>query len=707
MEIKKKIEQNGAYNCDIDITVEEWKAILLDNTLMSINYTNTLLQFHAEPEHKSTCKAIGDIYGISPQSINAIILNFGKAVQKKINRFQVVDANGKPTFWIIPMTGKSKGKHFEWTLRPELVQAIEDVLILEFYVKFKKLLEYFVSHLEWVVNGDKEGSRYNKYIKELIEANTFKRTGQGYKGDNIQNQISKLEKYPNGKICINIQPNFGKYQSKKCYLNWGGTGINIVVNWKGEKIKSLKQDHYLHWSDKPERKRITEDVTMDNLGLFDNKDSVTEDLKGFYNSFNKEIIRYNSQLDKNRQMQAIKPYLDLLEANKNLILTGAPGTGKTFLAKKIAEELGEHEFVQFHPSYDYTDFVEGLRPIKKEGNDLGFELRDGVFKEFCKKAIENLNNSSKTEEELKKEDVAHENISEFLDFCIEEGIELELSTGNKFTIIEYNESVIKVNVPNNLITSSLIVPIIELYSLVISQEELDKVKEVRTFFNRSHNRQSDSYIFTIYNDKRLNKEFKTSTEVTREERKKYVIIIDEINRAEISKVFGELFFSIDPGYRGEKGRVKTQYANLQDSNDVFYDGFYVPENVYIIGTMNDIDRSVESMDFAMRRRFAWKEVTAEERMSMWDGQIDDWKEEAITRLKKLNEKIENIQGLNSAYHIGPAYFLKLEKYKEEKEPFEHLWNNHIKGVLFEYLRGLPNATEILNNLKSTYELKEG
>lgn len=705
MEIKKEIEQNGAYNCDIDITVEEWKAILLDKTLMSINYTNSLLQFHAEPEHKSTCKAIGDKYGISPQSINAIILNFSKAAQKKLNRFQVIDANGKPTFWIIPMTGKSKGKHFEWTLRPELVEAIDAVFVNEYYFKFKQLLEYFVTHLEWVVNGDEEGRRYSKYIKELIDANTFKKTGQGHKGDNIQNQISKWENYPNGKICINIQPNFGSYESKKCYLNWGDTGINVVVNWKDKKIKSLMQDHYLFWLDEPVRTRITEDVNIDNLGLFDNKDSVTEDLKGFYNSFNKEIIRYNSQLDKNRQMQAIKPYLDLLEANKNLILTGAPGTGKTFLAKKIAEELGEHEFVQFHPSYDYTDFVEGLRPIKKEGNDLGFELRDGVFKEFCKKAIKNLNNSTKTEEELKKEDIAHKNISEFLDLCIEEGLELKLSNGNKFTIIEYNESAIQVYAPNNSITSNLIVPISELYSLVISQEKLDKVKEVRTFFNRSHNRQSDSYLFTIYNDKRLNKEFKTVTEVTRVERKKYVIIIDEINRAEISKVFGELFFSIDPGYRGEKGRVKTQYANLQDSNDVFYAGFYVPENVYIIGTMNDIDRSVESMDFAMRRRFAWKEITAEGRMSMWDGQIDDWKEEATTRLKALNDKIEEIQGLNSAYHIGPAYFLKLEKYKEEKEPFEHLWNNHINGVIFEYLRGLPNSAEILKNLKSIYDLK--
>lgn len=83
-------------------------------------------------------------------------------------------------------------------------------------------------------------------------------------------------------------------------------------------------------------------------------------------------------------------YIQLLEANKNLILTGAPGTGKTYLAKAIADAMGaEYEFVQFHPSYDYTDFVEGLRPTPPDKNgNIGFERKDGVFKEFCKKTIE-------------------------------------------------------------------------------------------------------------------------------------------------------------------------------------------------------------------------------------------------------------------------------------------------------------------------------
>ena len=89
-------------------------------------------------------------------------------------------------------------------------------------------------------------------------------------------------------------------------------------------------------------------------------------------------------------------YIDLLEANKNLILTGAPGTGKTFMAKSIAEEMNaEVGFVQFHPSYDYTDFVEGLRPKNEEKGNVGFVRKDGVFKEFCKQSLnDNFSNNT-------------------------------------------------------------------------------------------------------------------------------------------------------------------------------------------------------------------------------------------------------------------------------------------------------------------------
>ena len=128
-------------------------------------------------------------------------------------------------------------------------------------------------------------------------------------------------------------------------------------------------------------------------------------------------------------------YIDILEANKNLILNGAPGTGKTFLAKKIAEEMkAEYKLVQFHPSYDYTDFVEGLRPIEKDGT-VGFERKDGVFKEFCNRAIEDLIATDMIE---KPDTIIEWNrIGKY----IESGIDIQSSSKNiKYHIDSYDET---------------------------------------------------------------------------------------------------------------------------------------------------------------------------------------------------------------------------------------------------------------------------
>jgi hypothetical protein len=273
---------------------------------------------------------------------------------------------------------------------------------------------------------------------------------------------------------------------------------------------------------------------------------------------------------------------ELLEANYNLVLTGAPGTGKTFLARQIAEKMtgtrsgggsGQTGFVQFHPSYDYTDFVEGLRPVTggESGGAAGFELQSGIFKAFCKEALS--------------------------------------ASGKKF-----------------------------------------------------------------------------------------VFIIDEINRGEISKIFGELFFSVDPAYRGEKGRVRTQYTNLIPDGDIFKKGFYIPENVYLIGAMNDIDRSVESFDFAMRRRFVWQEITAAESAKNMNLPSHSKK-----RMAALNEAIEGIEGLNAAYHIGGAYFLKPGADRD----YEWVWEHHLEPLLAEYVRGMPGAREKLDSLKEAYTGEPG
>lgn len=183
---------------------------------------------------------------------------------------------------------------------------------------------------------------------------------------------------------------------------------------------------------------------------------------------------------------------------------------------------------------------------------------------------------------------------------------------------------------------------------------------------------------------------------------KSVFIIDEINRGELSKIFGELFYAIDPGYRGEKGKVKTQYQNLIDKEDIFADGFFVPENVYILATMNDIDRSIESMDFAMRRRFAWKEIKPEDRMDMLSEKLNpNICEKAIKVMTALNKAITNTRGLGKAYQIGPAYFLKLSE-ENYNGDFSELWDLHIEVLLRDYLRSYSYADAKVEEFKQIY-----
>ena len=235
--------------------------------------------------------------------------------------------------------------------------------------------------------------------------------------------------------------------------------------------------------------------------------------------------------------------------------------------------------------------------------------------------------------------------------------------------------------------------------MLSSDKNIENGNDIREFFTRKWRTQQDSYTIVLYKKIKNMKTVKSADSISKTERKDFIFIIDEINRGEMSKIFGELFFSIDPGYRGKDGLIKTQYQNLVEEGDIFYDGFYVPENIYIIGTMNDIDRSVESMDFAFRRRFTFVEIKANENLGMLDELDDSIRETARQKLLSLNEAISKIEGLSSAYHIGGAYFLKL---KELCNDFEKLWKYHLEGLLREYLRGMENSDDAFAKLKEAY-----
>jgi DNA polymerase III delta prime subunit len=418
----------------------------------------------------------------------------------------------------------------------------------------------------------------------------------------------------------------------------------------------------------------------------------------------KDVIEYaNSIINPTRMpQQKYSKYIELLQENRNLVLTGAPGTGKTFMAQAIAEEMGcskeEMCFVQFHPSYDYTDFVEGLRPIEKADGQMGFERKDGVFKDFCKKAAKNLIDSEKSVESLTKELSWEEKLQQFIEDSIEDNTKYRLSNGSEFTIDEIRGRTIVVHNDQNEKTTQVSVNADDIIELLTNEVPLNIVRDIRNYFNRKFGTQPDSYAYIITKAIREMKSNVYVESANKVEKKPFVFIIDEINRGEASKIFGELFYAIDPGYRGKKDvRVKTQYQNLVPDTDMFAEGFYVPENVYILATMNDIDRSVESMDFAMRRRFTWNEVTPEDTQDMLDTMTCATEAKAV--MARLNNAIADTEGLGAAYMVGPSYFLKLA---ENNGNFDKLWTMNIEPLLREYLRGFRKVNDIMKKFQKAY-----
>ncbi|MCV3380892.1 AAA family ATPase [Campylobacter sp. IFREMER_LSEM_CL2127] len=291
----------------------------------------------------------------------------------------------------------------------------------------------------------------------------------------------------------------------------------------------------------------------------------------------------------------LEGFKKLLKTHKNIIFHGIPGTGKTYTivnnVKNIIKNENQMLITQFHPSFSYEDFIEGIKPAGIENGQLKLELKNGIFREFCDKAKEE-----------------------------EKGFSEKLEKGN------FNEAL------------------------------------------------SDHG---------------------------YFFIADEINRAELSRVFGELLYALE--YRGEKGKIKTQYASMRDDED-----FYVPENMFLLGTMNDLDKSIDSFDLALRRRFIWQEMECDYdviRDEIYAKNIEEY----VQACKKLNDKIS--KDIGEKYQLGHSYFLKIEfKNNEIKDSdMKKLFSNRFEALLKEYLRSEYNEKEIqrqLDHLKKLFVIEK-
>ena len=731
-EIIFKTEINdGEYSCgDIGISTSEWYELLQDNNAQQ--YIGALLCFLREPKHTSSCSEVSSKNGDSSQHYNSKITNFGKFIQKKLNRFSIIGTDGNTSFWGIPMQkGWYSKKGFQWQMRDELVKALQNYLMHNLIQVFKAREPFngYKEEYKWALLDEVEGNNIERIIKCLRGKNVVY-------NEQVDGILKKLwESKPEElSTCINnlldetrsLTPRIEGFRDemrKICPSEWKSCAndertasailtckypydytfyknevYQTICRYFGFECRDpyLKFEHFLELINGFARDfgEEIQQIMMPQIVKYKNKPlnlavqtlfwCMKEEMKTTKQSELITIQKSTSQ--ETMPKKKYQEYIELLLETHNLVLTGAPGTGKTFMAQAIADEMGAVTmFVQFHPSYDYSDFVEGLRPIKKDDGQIGFERKDGIFKRFCKDVI------------IKDKTIEFNNVIDY----------------NKISdYLSIIENIAKKEYPNYY--NDMILPVLSNKNCWF--DLFQNKARLRWGLSKSEYIIVDDsllhYLLNTSNEEWNNKEIldtlllvlkiiSRQEEISQHENsqntEKFVFIIDEINRGEISKIFGELFFSIDPGYRGEKGRVCTQYQNMIESDDVFKNGFFVPENVYIIGTMNDIDRSVESMDFAMRRRFTWKEVTPSDTADMLDTL--DCAAEAKATMTRLNDVIAETDGLGSAYMIGPAYFLKLG---ENGCDFNKLWKMNIEPLLKEYLRGFRKSDEILKKFSKAY-----
>lgn len=536
--------------------------------------------------------------------------------------------------------------------------------------KFKCLLEYFVAHLEYAENGMSDTIGFNRYLKDIVDTSNFKISGYGWKGQQIQLQVAAWEDFHCGKICINVDAR--GHQTKSCYLNWKGTGINITPFWNEDHIHDLQI--LIYTEEDGGRWDSICSYPLASLSLFDERNAVNASLKQLFKEYCAYKEAYNEQITKKGMVnQDTLRAARLLENSGQIILQGAPGCGKTYITTELAvylcdgevpstrEELkkrykelqkeGRVEFTTFHQSLDYEEFVEGLKPDTDSLNDkeMRFVVKSGIFKRICQAASATTTSNLKEAYNSFAEDVV--NYDDIYKINMPNGSMFGVTINGKGNLSLYTGKDFKLNG-------------------TLTYENIEK------FFYGADLGYWKCYFKGIIDV--LKKDYKLAAE-NKDANKPYVLVIDEINRANVSKVLGELITLLEKNKRlGEEDEftVTLPYSG---------ENFGVPDNLYIIGTMNTADRSLGYIDYAVRRRFAFMTIEAKSDVirEFYNGNGELMKKELLlfTSVSDLIKDNLNPDFDLNDIMVGHSYFLA-----KSDDDFELNLEYKIRPLLEEYLR---------------------
>lgn len=791
----KTINTNGEYSCgDIGVTTDEWLDLLNDEK--SMPYHEALLCFLRQKEHKATCVKVSQVYGKPAQYYNSKVYNFSKWVQKRLNRFSVKDADDKDTYWCITMQkGWDTKQGFQWQLRDELVEALRIYLM-------KTLIDVFRK-------GKPFNGYYEEYKWDLLDRSEGKdvlAVFDGLRGENVIDnpRTDSVIKYlveneaDKTRVCcqhlidesVPLNERLAAFKSEikaLCPSKWKNTANDertasalltcvypATYTFYKDEIYQNICDYFGYTSRKAGKKyehfmelvngfvksygEEIQQIMLNEIKGFKNKplNLAVQTLFWCMKDYMKEELDKKMTTETNNSSKGTW-YDDVVrtwERRKNVVLYGAPGTGKTYDVPEFAVRLCDPSFMvtdpsreeivsrynqlktekriaftTFHQSLDYEDWIEGLRPVVNENNQVTYEIESGIFKKLCEEAerpvvkdkqvgiadnavVWKVSLDGARDNPVRSDCMKNSYIRIGWDDygpVISDETDWSIYDGKGKQILDAYINKMKIG---DIVMSCYSSQTIDAIGVVVGDYEFEdkfpNYKRVRRVnwlvknINENIVEMNDGKTMTLGTVYRLNsitldnvksilEKYNTSSKME-ENDKAYVMVIDELNRGNVSKVFGELITLLEADKR--KGRVNAESVVLPYSKKAFH----IPNNVYLIATMNTADRSLGSLDYAIRRRFAFiaekpfgldvegfDEDLFEKVSSLFVKNFDEYKESGWDPTMKL----ESADTLSEEYKpedvwIGHSYFLMQDEEGEDNTSNRLLYE--IIPLLEEYVR---------------------